>query len=71
MARQHRDRGDENAIVWLRNAVYGLFAAALFSLIYVFQIEPQWFEVVPVNVTIPNLSPAFEGFTIVQMALVI
>ena len=58
----------KKAIVWLRNAVYTILAIAIFSLVYVFQIEPQWFEIVPVNVTVPNLAPAFDGFTIVQIS---
>lgn len=33
-----------------------------------FQIEPYWFEVVPVNITIPELAPAFNGFKIVQIS---
>ena len=33
-----------------------------------FQIEPSWFEVVPVNLTIPELDPAFAGFKIVQIS---
>ena len=33
-----------------------------------FQIEPYWFEVVPVNITIPELAPAFDGYKIVQIS---
>ena len=55
-------------IVWLRNAVYTILAIAIFSLVYVFQIEPQWFEVVSVDVSVPNLASAFNGFTIVQIS---
>lgn len=52
----------------LGNTVYALIAIAAFSLIYVFQIEPLWFEIVPVNLTISNLAPAFDGFKIVQIS---
>ena len=57
-----------NLITRLRNAVYALIAIAVFSLIYVFQIEPLWFEIVSVNLTISNLAPAFDGFKIVQIS---
>ena len=33
-----------------------------------FQIEPYWFEIVTVNLTIPGLDPAFNGFKIVQIS---
>ena len=52
----------------LQRCFYSLVALGIFSLVYVFQIEPMWFEVVPVSVTIPNLSPAFKGFKIVQIS---
>ena len=62
------NKRNKKAVVWLRNAVYTFLAIAIFSLVYVFQIEPQWFEIVPVNVSVPNLAPAFDGFTIVQIS---
>ena len=43
-------------------------AIVVFSLVYMFQIEPYWFEIVPVNVSIPELDPAFDGFKIVQIS---
>lgn len=52
----------------LGKAIYTLIAIAVFSLIYVFQIEPLWFEIVPVNLTISNLAPVFDGFKIVQIS---
>lgn len=68
MAIRHQNKRRKKAIAWLRNAIYGLLAIAIFSITYVFQIEPQWFEVVPVNITISNLAPVFDGFKIVQIS---
>ena len=68
MVNQDKSRRDEDKLIWLRNAIYGLLAIAIFSLVYVFQIEPQWFEVVPIEITIPNLAAEFEDFTIVQIS---
>ncbi len=39
MANQRKSKRKKDAIIWLRNAVYGLFAIAIFSLVYPFQIE--------------------------------
>ena len=59
---------NSKAIIWLRNCLFTLLAIATFGLVYVFQIEPQWFEVVSVEVNIANLAPAFDGFKIVQIS---
>lgn len=45
-----------------------LIAFIVLLSVYMFQIEPYWFEVVPVNITIPELAPAFNGFKIVQIS---
>ncbi|MEL6580911.1 MAG: metallophosphoesterase [Cyanobacteria bacterium J06621_12] len=64
-----RNNKKKNKIfVWLQKCFYTLVAIAIFSLMYVFQIEPIWFEVVPVSVTVPDLSPAFDGFKIAQIS---
>lgn len=68
MTYQLNSKRKRNLITRLRHAVYALMAAAVFSLIYVFQIEPLWFEIVPVNLTVSNLAPAFDGFKIVQIS---
>ncbi|MDJ0900984.1 MAG: metallophosphoesterase [Xenococcus sp. MO_188.B8] len=52
----------------LLNIVFCAIAIIIVSLVYMFQIEPSWFEVVPVNLTIPELDPAFAGFKIVQIS---
>ncbi len=52
----------------LLNIVICAIAFIAFSLVYVFQIEPSWFDIVPVNLTIPELDPAFDGFKIVQIS---
>ena len=36
--------------------------------IYGKKIEPNWIEVVPIEITIPNLSRAFDGFKVVQIS---
>ncbi|ELS02341.1 putative phosphohydrolase [Xenococcus sp. PCC 7305] len=41
---------------------------AVFTLVYTIQIEPYWFEIVSVNITIPQLAPAFKNFKIVQIS---
>ena len=41
---------------------------ALCFLTYVLHVEPEWIEIVSVDVTIPHLDPAFEGTRIVQLS---
>lgn len=36
--------------------------------IYSSKIEPNWIEVVPIELTIPNLTAAFDGFKIAQIS---
>lgn len=36
--------------------------------IYSAKIEPNWIQTVPIDITIPNLSPAFNDFKIVQIS---
>jgi len=49
---------------------FALVAIALIALlsVYMSQIEPYWFEIIPVNITIPELAPVFDGFKIVQIS---
>ncbi len=53
---------------WLR--MFTIIAIALFTSCYIYgsKIEPNWIEVVPIQLTIPNLSPAFNKFKIVQIS---
>jgi len=67
MAKSQR-RGKRKAIFWLQKCFYSLIAIAVFGLVYIFQIEPNWFEVVSVDAAIPNLSSAFNWFKIVQIS---
>ena len=47
-----------------------VIAIALISCCYIYaaKIEPNWIEVVPIELTIPNLSSAFDEFKIVQIS---
>ncbi|WP_319422091.1 metallophosphoesterase [Pleurocapsa sp. FMAR1] len=49
---------------------FTIIAIALFISCYIYgsKIEPNWIEVVPIQLTIPNLSPAFNEFKIVQIS---
>ena len=53
---------------WL--GMFTVTATALFTTCYIYgsKIEPNWIEVVPIQLTIPNLSPAFNEFKIVQIS---
>ena len=54
--------------VWLRN----LFLFSIVSLIslgiYATKIEPNWFQIKPVSLTVPELASSFEGFKIAQIS---
>lgn len=55
-------------LIWIRNLfLIGITVIASLA-IYSYKIEPNWFQVVPVNLTIPELSTSFEGFKIVQIS---
>lgn len=45
-----------------------LLTVALCALTYVFHIEPNWVEIVPISVDMPHLDPAFDGTRIVQIS---
>lgn len=49
-----------------RKALFASFLTIL-SLFYIGIVEPNWIEVKPVAVTLPNLSSEFEGYKIVQL----
>ena len=55
-------------LIILRNIFFLLIALLTFTIIYCYQIEPSWFEVVPINLTIPNLPKTFEGFKVAQIS---
>ena len=54
--------------VWLVNIFLIFSLLLILSILYVKNIEPNWFEVVPVNLKIPNLPKTFNGFKIVQIS---
>ena len=45
-----------------------LMTVALCALTYVFHIEPNWIEIVPITVDMPPLDPVFNGTRIVQVS---
>jgi predicted MPP superfamily phosphohydrolase len=49
---------------------FTIIAIALLTCCYIYgsKIEPNWIEVVPIQLTIPNLTTAFDGFKIVQIS---
>ncbi len=53
---------------WL--TMFTIIAIVLFTSCYIYgsKIEPNWIEIVPIQLTIPNLSPAFNKFKIVQIS---
>ncbi|VEP11295.1 putative phosphohydrolase [Hyella patelloides LEGE 07179] len=55
-------------IAWLRNLFVFLIISLVSLSIYATQIEPNWFQVVPINLTFPELASNFEGFKIVQVS---
>jgi len=48
-------------------ALLGGATAALLAPLYVTQVEPRWIEVTEVDVPLPGLPEALEGFTIAQL----
>ena len=54
--------------IWLRNlAILGIFLVISLS-VYATKIEPNWFQVVPIDINVPKLASSFEGFKIVQIS---
>jgi uncharacterized protein len=44
-----------------------ILAVTLLFLIYIFQIEPNWYEVRQVTLTLPHLPAAFDRYRIVEL----
>lgn len=55
-------------LIWLRNLFFIGITIIAFIAIYAYKIEPNWFQVVPIDITIPELATSFEGFKIVQIS---
>ena len=54
--------------IWLRNLFFLSTVSVILVSIYATKIEPNWFQVNPINLTIPELAPSFEGFKIAQIS---
>jgi uncharacterized protein len=66
--RESRIRSRRN---FYRNIIQGIIALLLFVaalLGYGLYIEPNWFEVKEVSLNLPHLSPAFDGYKVVQLS---
>jgi uncharacterized protein len=57
-----------NILVWLRNIFLVLIILVVATAIYATKIEPNWVEVVKVQVKIPELPVDFVNFKIVQIS---
>jgi uncharacterized protein len=56
---------------WLKKIVRGLLGILVFVVVvvvYAVYVEPNWFEVKAVSLQLPHLSPAFDGYKIVQIS---
>lgn len=53
---------------WLRRTTLVSIAFFLGCFLYGWIIEPNWIEIVPIRLTLPHLTPAFDGFKIVQIS---
>ncbi|MGF1589166.1 MAG: metallophosphoesterase [Pleurocapsa sp.] len=53
---------------WISKFTLIIIVFSTYCYIYAAKIEPNWIEVVPIQLTIPNLSKDFEDFKIVQIA---
>ena len=58
----------KNVRKWLGKFTVIVFIAINCCYIYGSKIEPNWIEVVSINLTIPNLGSAFNNFKIVQIS---
>ncbi|MEM6611426.1 MAG: metallophosphoesterase [Cyanobacteria bacterium P01_C01_bin.72] len=53
---------------WIEKSALIAVALSLCCYIYGAKIEPNWVEIVPLELTIPHLNAAFDGFKIVQIS---
>ncbi|PSB12050.1 serine/threonine protein phosphatase [Pleurocapsa sp. CCALA 161] len=53
---------------WLKQSALITVILFLCCYIYGIKIEPNWIEVVPIQLTIPHLDPAFDQFKVVQIS---
>jgi uncharacterized protein len=52
---------------WLLRSISMILAVILLFLIYIFQIEPHWYDMRQVTFTLPHLPAAFDNYRIVQL----
>jgi predicted MPP superfamily phosphohydrolase len=53
---------------WTLDIVLVAIVLIMGCYVYGLKIEPNWLEVVPIELTLPHLTPAFDGFKIVQIS---
>ncbi|NJL02022.1 MAG: metallophosphoesterase [Spirulinaceae cyanobacterium SM2_1_0] len=53
---------------WARRLGWLLLLLACLGGIYSWQIEPRWLEIVRIELELPHLAPAFDGFKLVQLS---
>ena len=53
---------------WVRRVALVLTAILLGCFLYGWLVEPNWIEVVPIQLTLPRLTPEFNGFKVVQIS---
>jgi uncharacterized protein len=63
--KKRRSRG---VLRWLMRSITTILAAALLFFTYIFHLEPNWYDVHAVSLTLPHLPAAFDNYRIVQLA---
>lgn len=53
---------------WLIQSISKILVAILLFLTYTFHIEPNWYDIHQVSITLPNLPAAFDRYRIVELA---
>jgi uncharacterized protein len=53
---------------WFLRSISMILAVTLLFLTYIFHIEPNWYDVNEVTLTLPHLPAAFDKYRIVQLA---
>lgn len=63
-----RKRRSPGLFRWFLRSISMILAVTLLFLIYIFQIEPNWYDVNQVTLTLPHLPAAFDRYRIVQLS---
>jgi predicted MPP superfamily phosphohydrolase len=58
----------QNALQWMLKMTFIVIVVIICFWIYGAKIEPNWIEIVPIQLSLPHLTPAFNGFKIVQIS---